>query len=720
MKNKANTLKVSDELNAYKNVLDSISTKLGRELNELELLIYSAMWAERISYKTSYQWVKSLPSDGDRVVVGAGVANSGAVDIGDDLCCVFKMGSHNHPSGIDPYEGAATCVGDVIRDVVSLGAKPIISLNSFRFGNLNLDSTQWLMEEVKKGVYDYSALQYIKNINSEIRFNSCFNCNPLVNVLVAGLVDKKHLIVNRKVNVGNAVFLVGSLTDKDGVAVDDKTGSIAKSHPDLSSSMIKAILELTDKNALLRVENMDIAGLMNACVAIGAKIDSGIDIELDKIPLVKDNLSVEEIMLSRTQARMMLVVDQSKTEEVKNVFNKLEVFCTQIGSIVENKTLSFFAGNDLVAEFFAEDLVMGYPALQEKREYIPSTEIEQTDLLESIPIPEPDDYWKLVKHLLKDKNIGVKSHIQLHNQVEENHSPSDAIVLFDNQIKPLCFSISGNSNYCNADSYIGAQINMAMAVRRISCSGGKAIAINDCLNFGSLLDENVYTQLVETVEGLSSACRFYDIPVVGGNVSFYNESTVEGQRVPIQPTPVVGMMGMLDSSEDHTSYIFRKKGDMIFLIGQSRNNIAGSQYLQCIKKESPQGIPHFSLQEEKRVNTCVRKLIKQRLIVSAHSVDEGGLFFNLIDSAMPLGFGFDITSPAEIRKDAFLFGESQSRIVVSVSMENEDDFIDAMMEYGLSFSTVGHVTKGELRIDDIPFGFIDDYKADFQLSSPFD
>lgn len=716
MKNKENTLKITEDLEGYKDVLDSISLKLGRELNELELLVYSAMWAETISYKSSYQWVKSLPSDGDRVIVGAGVANSGAVDIGNDLCCVFKMGSHNHPSGIDPYEGAATCVGDVIRDVASLGAKPIISLNSFRFGNLNLDRTKWLMDEVKKGVYDYSSLQYVKNINSEIRFNSCYDCNPLVNVLVAGLVNKDHLIANKKINVGNAVFMVGNTTSDDGVSID-KASAIAKSNPDLSSSIIKCILELTEEKALLHVENMDIAGLVSACSAIGAKTEFGLDIELNKIPLEKEKLSIDQILLSRTQERMMLVVDQANVEEVKNVFNRSEVLCTQIGSIVENKTLTFFDENDVVAEFFPEDLVMGHAAPQEKREYKPSEESQQRDFLETIA--EPDDYWKLIRHMLKNKNIGAKSHIQLHNQVEEDHSPSDAIVLYDKNANPLCFTISGNSNYCNSNTYVGTQINMAMAVRRITCSGGKAIAINDCLNFGSLLDEKVYAQLVESVEGLADACKFYNIPVLGGNVSFYNESTVEGHRIPIQPTPVIAMMGMLDSPQDHTSYIFRQKGDMIFLIGQSKNDIAGSQYLQCIRHGSPEGLPYFSLKEEKKVNDCVQKLIKQKLIVSAHSVDEGGLFFNLVSSAMPLGFGFDITSPAEVRKDAFLFGESQSRVVVSVSMENEDDFIDAMMEYGLSFSTLGHVTKGELRIDDIPFGFIDDYKTDFQLSSPF-
>lgn len=626
------------------------------------------------------------------------------------------MGSHNHPSGIDPYEGAATCVGDVIRDVASLGAKPIISLNSFRFGNLNLDRTKWLMDEVKKGVYDYSSLQYVKNINSEIRFNSCYDCNPLVNVLVAGLVNKDHLIANKKINVGNAVFMVGNTTSDDGVSID-KASAIAKSNPDLSSSIIKCILELTEEKALLHVENMDIAGLVSACSAIGAKTEFGLDIELNKIPLEKEKLSIDQILLSRTQERMMLVVDQANVEEVKNVFNRSEVLCTQIGSIVENKTLTFFDGNDVVAEFFPEDLVMGHAAPQEKREYKPSEESQQRDFLETIA--EPDDYWKLIRHMLKNKNIGAKSHIQLHNQVEEDHSPSDAIVLYDKNANPLCFTISGNSNYCNSNTYVGTQINMAMAVRRITCSGGKAIAINDCLNFGSLLDEKVYAQLVESVEGLADACKFYNIPVLGGNVSFYNESTVEGHRIPIQPTPVIAMMGMLDSPQDHTSYIFRQKGDMIFLIGQSKNDIAGSQYLQCIRHGSPEGLPYFSLKEEKKVNDCVQKLIKQKLIVSAHSVDEGGLFFNLVSSAMPLGFGFDITSPAEVRKDAFLFGESQSRVVVSVSMENEDDFIDAMMEYGLSFSTLGHVTKGELRIDDIPFGFIDDYKTDFQLSSPF-
>ncbi|RXQ97384.1 hypothetical protein EO244_00405 [Ancylomarina salipaludis] len=718
MKNKANTLKITENLESYQDVLIAISEKMGRDLNELELQIYSAMWAETISYKSSYQWIKSLPTKDDRVVVAAGVANSGAIDIGNGLCCVFKMGSHNHPSGIDPYEGAATCVGDVIRDVVSLGAKPIVSLNSFRFGNLNLDRTQWLLDGVKKGVYDYSSLQYVKNINSDICFNASYDCNPLVNVMVAGLVHKDNLISDRKICVGNVVFIVGKLTSDDGVSIDMESVDVAKSSPDLSSALIKSILELTKQNALLHVENMDMAGIVTASAAIAAKIDYGIDIELNKIPLLKDDLTIEQIMLSRTQERMMLVVDQSKVEDVKNIFNRSEVLCTQIGTVVENETLTFFDENDVVAEFFPEDLVMGSAPLQKERVYVPSVEVNHRDFLEKIP--EPDDYWKLIRHLLKDKNIGVKLHIQLHNQIEEDHSPSDAIVLYHKDVAPMCFTISGNSNYCNSNAFVGTQINMAMAVRRISCSGGKALAINDCLNFGSLLDEKVYAQLVESVKGLTEACKFYETPVLGGNVSFYNESTVQGRRIPIQPTPVIAMLGIMDTPQDHTSYIFRQKGDMIFLIGQSRNDIAGSQYLQCINKGEPLGIPHFSLYEEKKVNECVQKLIKQRLIVSAHSVDEGGLFFNLISSAMPLGFGFDITSPAEVRKDAFLFGESQSRVVVSVSMENEDDFIDAMMEFGVSFSTLGHVTKGELRIDDIPFGYIDEYKIDFQLSSPFD
>ncbi len=718
MKDKKKTQTEIEGLENYREILESISIKLGREFNELELLIYSAMWAERVSYKTSYQWLSTMPKESDKIIVEACAANSGAVNIGNDLYCVFKMGSHNHPSGINPYEGAATCVGDLIRDVASLGAKPILSLNSFRFGDPELDSTQWLMDEVKKGVYDYSSLQYVKNINSEIRFNSCFNNNPLVNILVAGIVHKDHLISEQKIELGSAVLIVGNLTGNDGVTVNDKTGEVAKSNPDLSSLMIKTILDLVEQKALLHVENMDIAGLVSACSAIAAKISCGVNIDLNKLPLAEKDLTVEQILLSRTQERMMLVVDPTKVEHVKNMFSKSEVFCTQIGTVVESNKLTFFDGDDVLAEFFPEDLVMGYSAPQSKVAYTPSVNNDQVDLLEEIP--EPDDYWKLIRYLSKDKNIGVKLHIQLHNQVEENHAPSDATVLYDKRTNLLCFAVSGNSNYCSANSYVGAQVNMAIAARRIACSGAKPIAINNCLNLGSLSDENVYPQLVETVKGLSEACQFFNVPVLGGNVSLHNESTIEGCRVSIQPTPVVGMLGMLDAYQDHTSYIYRQKGDMIFLIGRSRNDIAGSQYLQCVKKEASVGVPHFSLSEEKAVTDCVQELIKQKLIVSAHSVDEGGLFFNLVASSMALGFGFDITSPAEVRKDAFLFGESQSRVVVSVSMQNEDRFIDTMIESGVPFSALGHVTKGELRIDDISFGFIDDYKTDFKLSSSFD
>jgi phosphoribosylformylglycinamidine synthase len=703
------SIQVAEDLGINKESYDKIAQSLGRNPNLLELQIYSVMWSENLSYKSSASWISSLPNKGDNIISGARESSAGVIDLGNGECCVFKMGTHNHPSGIDPYQGAATCVGDVCRDIVSLGAKPQIVLNSLRFGDSTLDRTKWLMGEIIKGINDYSNVLYIEDIGSEIFYNSSYDTNPIVNVMVAGLVSKDKLLFERKLEAGQILLIVGNPTGSEGVFGQNESFTIPKGNPDLGNSLTEAILKLNEQDALVRVENMDMAGILNSSSVISAHAKTGIDIDLNKIPLSQEGMNIEEVILSRTQERYMIVADKKNADLIKKTFAEKNIVCEEIGSLTSNESLRFIENSEIAAEVVAKDLVMGFGAPQVDRKFHDMNQENDIDYLETVP--EPDNYWKVINKMVNNPNLVIKEHLQRNIEEERDNSPSDAqITILGEDKKAVCFTVSGNSVYSFNNAYIGAQINIARAARRIVCSGGKPIAINDCLNFGSPLEENVYSQFVATIKGIAKASSYFDTPVAGGNVSFFNESSVLGKRKAINPTPVIAMMGMLPNKENRMSYIFRNKGEMIFLIGRSRNDIAGSEYLCSYHQKCQVGIPYFNIEEEKAINTTVAKLIESKLICSAHSVERGGLFFNLIESAMPLGLGFDITSPAEVRMDAFLFGEAQGRVVVSVSMENENEFVDTMMESGLPFSTLGHITKGELRIDDISYGYIDEYK----------
>lgn len=713
MINQEVSLQLAEDMGINQEGFERISKNLGRTPNLLELQIYSVMWSENVSYKSSFNWINSLPNTGINIISGARQSNAGVVDIGDGEYCVFKMGTHNHPCGIDPYQGAATCVGDVCRDVVSLGAKPLLVLNSLRFGDASLDRTKWLMDEVVKGISDYSTVLYLENMGGEVCFNSCYDTNPIVNVMVAGVVPKEKILLNRKIISGQLILIAGNSTGAEGVYGQDESFTIPKGNPDIGSSLIDSILKLNDENAVVRIENLDMAGIVSAVASISVHAKFGADIDLNQIPLNQIGLSVEQVLLSRTQERIILVVDTDKKDLVFDVFKNANVPCSKIGEITEGQTIRFSEGGNIVAELNAHDLVMGYGAPQSNRKYHPIEKEEEVDFLENIP--EPGNYWKVINEMVNIPNLIIKEFLQFNLEEEINKSPSDAqIAMANSNGKALCFTVTGNSVYSFNNPNVGAQINIAKAVRRIVCSGGKPLALNDCLNFGSPLDENVFSQFVETIKGITNASEFFDTPVVGGNVSFYNESSSMGKRTAINPTPIIGMLGVIDPKTNHMSYIYRNKGDMIFLIGKSQNDISGSEYLCSIHKKCNVGVPYFNLDEEKAINKVVANLIEKKYIRSAHSVERGGLFFNLIESSMPLGLGFDVTSPAEIRTDAFLFGEAQGRIVVSVSMENEDNFVDMMMESRVPFSTLGHVTKGELRIDDISYGSVDEYKRGYQ------
>jgi len=707
-------LQETESLGINQDSYRKICESLGRQPNWLELQIYAIMWTENVSYKSSIRWVDALPNKGDKIIAGALEASAGVVEINEEECCVFKMGTHNHPSGINPYQGAATCVGDVCRDVVSLGARPMVVLNSLRFGDTSLDRTYWLMQEVMQGVSDYANMLYLENIGSEIFYHPSYNSNPLVNVMVAGITKKKHLLYQKKLSEGDLIYIAGNITKAEGSITSDQTDRIVESDPHVGGLLINAVVALNEAESILKVENLDIAGIVNACVDISGSTGLGIDIHVNQIPSEAE-MSVKDILLSRTQERIIFVAKPEKQQEVERILNEISLDFAKIGKISSRKTLCFYKNTELEVELNAQDLALKN---RDSQIDLTSKESETTNSNFIQGIPEPEDYWQVIKKLVKDPNLLVKEYLQINMKEDRDHSPSDShITNLGDRAEKICFALSGNSVYTTSNPFVGSQINVAKAVRRIVCSGGKALALNDCLNYGSPFEDKVYSQFVDSVKGIAKASQFFNVPVVGGNVSFFNESSEEGKRQAIEPTPVIAMLGVLPSMGNHMSYIYRNKGDMIFMIGKSRNDICSSEYLSVYHDQHQSNVPYFNLDEEKQLNEVVAKLIEKKLICSAHSVERGGLFFNLLESAMPLGFGFDITSPAEIRKDAFLFGEAQGRVVVSVSMEKEDDFVDLMMESRVPFSTIGHITKGELRIDDISYGFINDYKINYQENS---
>lgn len=726
------TVKTARELGLTAEEFEMIKNILGRVPNFTELSIYSVMWSEHASYKNSIRWLKTLPREGKNLLVKAGEENAGLVDVGNGLACAFKIESHNHPCAIEPYQGAATGVGGINRDIFTMGARPFAQLNSLRFGNPELDRTKWLIKGVVKGIGDYGNSFGVPVSGGEVFFDECYNTNPLVNAMSVGLMKHEELISARASGVGNPVYIVGSSTGKDGIhgatfASADITEesaedipSIQVGDPFMEKLLLEATLELNKTGAVIGMQDMGAAGIICSTSEMSARGGCGMRIDLGKVPLRQTNIEAWEILLSESQERMLVVVKKGKEKEVEEVFDKWDLNCKIIGEVIEGDKLEFWMHGNLMADVPASTLVLGGSAPQYEREYREPAYYREFKSFNIDQVQEPDDLKEVANFIINHPNIASKKWVyeQYDTMVRTNNMstnfPADAGIVNIKETKTaLALTTDCNSRYVNADPRIGTMIAVAEAARNIVCSGAEPIAITNCLNFGNPYNPEVYWQFVEAVQGMSEACLKFDTPVTGGNVSFYNQSTIDGKTVPVYPTPVIGMIGILRDKNHQMTMAFKEKGDMIYLIGESANDISCSEYLYAwhrIKKSPP---PVFDLESEFKIQEAVKGLIANHLIRSAHDVSDGGLFVTLAESAIPRDLGFDITSPAEIRKDAFLFGESQGRIVVSVTQAKETDFIDYMMNLKVPFSALGHVTKGELRIDDLSFGFISDIKKSY-------
>jgi phosphoribosylformylglycinamidine synthase len=723
------TLDTAKELGLLPEEYDKIKEILGRNPNFTELSIFSVMWSEHASYKNSIKWIKTLPREGDHLMAEAGEENAGLVDLGDNLACAFKIESHNHPSAVEPYQGAATGVGGINRDIFTMGARPVAQLNSLRFGDPTLDRTKWHLKGVVKGIGDYGNSFGVPVLAGEVFFDKSYNTNPLVNAMSVGLVKKDSVISAIAKGAGNPVYIVGSSTGKDGIhgATFASANLTEKSSEDLPSVqvgdpfmeklLLEATLELNKSGVVVGMQDMGAAGIICSTSEMSAKGECGMKINLDKVPLRQKDMDPFEILLSESQERMLVVVEKGKEEVVEKIFDKWDLNREIIGEVIDDNRLYFYMNDKLVADVPATDLVLGGGAPVYDREYKKPEYIDRYKQFNIDDVPEPESLKELIHKMIQNPNIASKQWVthQYDTMVGTanmgTNFPSDAgIFNIKDTPKALAMTVDCNARYVNADPYVGAQIAVAEAARNIVCSGGEPVAISNCLNFGNPYNPEAYYQFVEAVKGMGDACRKFNTPVTGGNVSFYNQTTLNGKEEPVFPAPVIGMIGLLHNKNHQTTIGFKEKGDMIFLIGKSSNDIASSEYLYSYHNIAESPAPEFDIEMEYQVQEAIKGLVKNGLIQSAHDVSDGGLFIALLESAIVRNFGFDITTSAEIRQDAFLFGESQSRVVVSVTPSSESRFVDFMLEKDVPFSTLGHVTKSELRIDDDSFGFIHDVK----------
>jgi phosphoribosylformylglycinamidine synthase len=720
------TVETAKELGLLPEEYDKIIEYLGRVPNFTELSIYSVMWSEHCSYKNSIVWLKTLPKEGQHMLAKAGQENAGLVSIGDGLACAFKIESHNHPSAIEPYQGAATGVGGINRDIFTMGARPVAQLNSLRFGNPDQEKNKRLVRGVVKGIGDYGNAFGVPTVGGELFFDECYNINPLVNAMSAGIVEEGKTISAISYGIGNPVFIVGSATGKDGIhgatfasgdlhedSAEDLP-SVQVGDPFTEKLLLEASLEVITTGAVIGMQDMGAAGIICSTSEMSAKGKHGMNIHLDKVPVRQKNMHSWEILLSESQERMLIVVKKGQEKDVLRVFDKWDLNCVQIGEVTSGNQLKFYMNGELIANVPAESLVLGGGAPVYQREYSMPAYYLENKKFSIDQIEEPEELKIVADYLLSHHNIASKRWV--YNQYDSmvgtvnmsTNAPSDAaIVDVRNTNKAIALTVDCNSRYVYADPEEGCAIAVAEAARNIVCSGGEPSAITNCLNFGNPYNKEVYWQFVHAIKGMAKACRKFQTPVTGGNVSFYNQSSDEG---PVFPTPTIGMLGVLNDKADRMTLDFKNAGDFIFMIGTSRNDISSSEYLYSYHKVKNSPAPYFDLDEEISIQRIIRKLITKRLIQSAHDVSDGGLFIALAESAMPNQLGFSIETDFDCRADAFLFGESQSRVVVSVSQEKLDDFVEFIASSNVDFSNLGMVTEGAILIDEQSFGHINDAK----------
>jgi phosphoribosylformylglycinamidine synthase len=722
------TLEQAIKLGLREEEFQEITKILGRTPNFTETAVYSVMWSEHCSYKNSITYLKKLPKDGSKILAKAGEENAGLVDIGDGWACSFKIESHNHPSAIEPFQGAATGVGGIHRDIFTMGARPIAALNSLRFGNLADAKTQHLLKGVVKGIGHYGNCFGVPTVAGEIYFEDCYTTNPLVNAMSVGVIPPgTKMISATSYGAGNPVFIVGSDTGKDGIggasfASADITADSAEQLPAVQvgdpfqeKKLLEACMELAKTDSFIGMQDMGAAGIACSTSEMSAKGEHGMIIHLDKVPTRQKNMKAWEMLLSESQERMLVTVKKGREQEVIDMFEKWDIHCQQIGEVTTEPRLKYYMHDELMADIPAESLVLGGGAPIYQREYSEPSYFADVAKFDIHTIAEPTDLKAVATDLIQLPNIASKRWI--YNQYDSmvgaantnTNAPSDAAVVWvKGTTKGIGSTVDCNGRYVHANPKIGAMIAVSECARNLACSGAKGMAITNCLNFGNPYNPEVYYQFVYALEGMGEACLQFDTPVTGGNVSFYNQ----GPDGAVYPTPTIGMIGLVNDINNKMTMHFKNADDTIYVLGKQVNDIACSEYLHKLCKVELSPTPYFNLQEEHAIQQLVLQLIDKKLIASAHDCAEGGLFVAAMESAMAGNLGLDIqaTTPNGLRTDAYLFGEAQGRIIVSVSEENKTAFENAC---AANATKLGVVTSNSIQVIGQDWGSMHDWKTKY-------
>lgn len=716
MKEPAVNLELALEHGLTEEEFQIICKKLGRVPNFTELGIFSVMWSEHCSYKNSIALLKTLPREGGKLLVKAGEENAGLVDIGDGLAVAFKIESHNHPSAVEPYQGAATGVGGILRDIFTMGARPIAALNSLRFGDLSDARTRFLFEGVVNGIADYGNCFGVPTVAGEVYFDPSYKDNPLVNAMAVGIVDTKRTATATAKGKGNPVMIVGSSTGRDGIhgatfaseeiseKSEAKRPSVQAGDPFTEKLLLEATLEIIKNGWIVGIQDMGAAGISCSTSEMSAKGESGMTVDLSKVPLREKGMTAYEIMLSESQERMLVVVIKGFEKEVKAVFDKWDLNCEIIGEVTDTGKLVINYEGEKKAEITAEDLVLGGNApvyIRETKEPAYLNEVRKFDFNS---LKEPEDLAASFKKVISSPNIASKRWVyeQYDSMVRTNTiigpGCDSAVIYVKDTHKALAVKTDCNGRYVYLNPKNGTIIAVAESARNIVCSGGKPLAITNCLNFGNPYKPEVYWTFKKAIEGMGEACRFFETPVTGGNVSFYNESPDNA----VYPTPVIGMVGLIENIEDITTSYFKNEGDLVYVLGEDYEEMGGSEYIKVIFDKVAGDCPKIDLQTEKDLHTALLTLIDKKLINSAHDISEGGIISALAECCIiekEKMIGAEVCIPVKTREDFTLFSESQSRVIVTVSSDKKEVFEKTLSEGFTPFVYIGKTGGAVLSIN---------------------
>ena len=679
-----------------------ICQKLGRTPSYTELGVYSVMWSEHCSYKNSILQLKTLPRSGGRMLVEAGEENAGLIDIGHGYAIAFKIESHNHPSAVEPFQGAATGVGGILRDIFTMGARPIAALNSLRFGELDSPRTQYLVKGVVHGIGHYGNCFGVPTVGGEVYFDHCYTDNPLVNAMAVGIVKVGETCSAISEGKGNSVMIMGSSTGRDGIhgasllasrEFDEKTEdmrpTVQVGDPFAEKLLLEATLELIKSGCVVGMQDMGAAGISCSTAEMSAKGNAGMVIDLDLVPLREQDMSAYEIMLSESQERMLVIVEQGKEHIAEEICKKWDVPISRIGEVIEDGFIHVFRHGKKVAELPAQTLVLGGDAPVYVREKTVPAYLSDCKIIPELTI-KSEEHASLIIALLSQSTITNKRWIfeQYDSQVRTNTVTikGDAPILRIKEIYDFGIAVSTdcNSRYVYLDPYKGGMMAVAEAARNVACVGAEPVAITNCLNFGNPYDPEVYWQFSEAIRGMGDACRAFNTPVTGGNVSFHNES----QKHAIFPTPTIGMLGLIPDLKQTVGAGFTESEAIIALLGWQEGGLEGSELLKMKTGKIAGEAPAFSLDREVALQKAIIELIRSGKVLSAHDCAEGGIAIAIAESSIARGIGAELTFPFEETAEE-LFGEGQNRIVVSLKKDMLEAAQGIAEAHGIPLHVIG-------------------------------